>query len=121
MNRERAKELLPIIEAYSKGGTVQIRLDENGRWIDVDEPDFRGYDGDYRIKPEPHDIKWAAEQMRFGYLVRRSRWMNCWCYCTASVNGVAFYSDGALRSDIGLRTEDLTADDWEIYEPKGNQ
>lgn len=58
MNREQAKELLPIIQAFAEGKIIQsIRI--NGRWIDLDintplsnttlieEPQR------YRIKPEP--------------------------------------------------------------------
>ena len=58
MNREQAKKILPIIQAFAEGKIIQsIRI--NGRWIDLDinttlsitrlieEPQK------YRIKPEP--------------------------------------------------------------------
>lgn len=58
MNREQAKELLPIIQAFAEGKIIQSRR-INGMWIDlemktalniislIDEPQK------YRIKPEP--------------------------------------------------------------------
>lgn len=120
MNRERAKELLPIIEEYSKGGTVQFRGIDAHVWVDLADPDFHGDHGEYRIKPEPHDIKWAAEQMTNGRPVRRRSWMRQTLRCIAS-GGVAvrFIEYGAPSSDVILMDVfDLIADDWEIYEPK---
>lgn len=58
MNRQQAKELLPIIQAFAEGKIIQSRR-INGMWIDlemktalniislIDEPQK------YRIKPEP--------------------------------------------------------------------
>ena len=50
MTREEAKELLPIIEAYSKGKTVQIK--NKDKWADVIEATFSASPDKYRIKPE---------------------------------------------------------------------
>ena len=60
MNRERAKELLPLIEAYANGRDIQYQPVDGGRWLDV----WPGWDGEgqYRIKPEPHDIKWLLSR-----------------------------------------------------------
>ena len=35
MNRQQAKELLPIIQAFAEGKIIQSRR-INGRWIDLD-------------------------------------------------------------------------------------
>ena len=51
MTREETKELLPIIEAYSKGKTVQIK--NNDKWADLVEATFSASPDKYRIKPEP--------------------------------------------------------------------
>ena len=51
MTREEAKEILPIMEAYSKGKTVQIKSQD--RWIDLVEATFGASPDKYRIKPEP--------------------------------------------------------------------
>ena len=51
MTREEAKELLPIIQAYAEGKTIQ--LFDGGKWLDVYETDFHESTYKYRIKPEP--------------------------------------------------------------------
>ena len=54
MNRQQAKELLPIIQAFAEGKTIQIKsLD--GLWHDDEGGDIRFYakPQNYRIKPEP--------------------------------------------------------------------
>ena len=50
MTRENAKELLPIIKAYSEG--KQIQHFEFGEWIDKEYPNFTDLTSFYRIKPE---------------------------------------------------------------------
>ena len=51
MTREEAKELLPIIQAYAEGKTIQFF--DGGKWYDVYETDFYQSPEKYRIKPEP--------------------------------------------------------------------
>ena len=54
MNRQEAKELLPIIQAKAEGKTIQIKAID-GIWHDDDE-DMLKFDlspQNYRIKPEP--------------------------------------------------------------------
>ena len=50
MTREEAKELLPIIQAYAEGKTIQIL--DGDKWKDVYTTDFYGSSNKYRIKPE---------------------------------------------------------------------
>ena len=50
MTREEAKELLPIIQAFAEGKTVQFL--DGGKWADVYETDFHESPVKYRIKPE---------------------------------------------------------------------
>ena len=58
MTRDEAKQLLPIIEAFSEGKTIQWLNDEGG-WEnipkneDMDFEDIAGFTGSYRIKPSP--------------------------------------------------------------------
>ena len=51
MNREQAKKLLPIIQAFAEGKTIQ----QAGRrgWFDVDSINFDLCKYRIRIKPEP--------------------------------------------------------------------
>lgn len=55
MTREEAKELLPIIQAYAEGKTVEV-LDPHGNWKESENPLFTDsltYNSiKYRIKPE---------------------------------------------------------------------
>ena len=54
MDRNQAKELLPIIQAYINGKPIQSRCIKGDKslWYDDDEdPSFDG-DFEYRIKPE---------------------------------------------------------------------
>ena len=56
MTREEAKELLPIIQAFAEGKTMQW-LDRDGVWNDVIGDDAKMYFNQsaphYRIKPKP--------------------------------------------------------------------
>jgi len=59
MNRERAEELLPIIEAYANGEEIEFKNRKtDGRWIVAAYPDFYD-DTEYRIKPKPLEC-WVA-------------------------------------------------------------
>lgn len=52
MTREEAKQLLPIIQAFSEGKTIEQRCAES--WVEVDKDcDFHFPANYYRIKPEP--------------------------------------------------------------------
>ena len=54
MNRKEAAELLPIIQAFSEGKTIQSRCikGDTSLWYDDEDPSFND-DFEYRIKPEP--------------------------------------------------------------------
>lgn len=56
MNREQAKKLLPIIQAFAEGKTIEIRSNSKynpGEWIETATPTFDIKSHEYRIKPEP--------------------------------------------------------------------
>ena len=52
MTREEAKELLPIIQAFAEGKTVEVKCAES--WVKIvdDDIDF-SHSAIFRIKPEP--------------------------------------------------------------------
>ena len=50
MNREKAKEIMPLLQAYTEGKTIQQRIDDE--WIDLENPCFDNDVYEYRIKPE---------------------------------------------------------------------
>lgn len=53
MNRDRARELLPIIQAYADGKTIEVR-ESSSNWITSNVPGFQNY-AEYRIKPEARE------------------------------------------------------------------
>ena len=64
MTREEAKKLLPFIQAFSEGKTIQSKCitDEMPLWLDNNNPTFNVDDFDYRIKPEPKYRPFANAQ-----------------------------------------------------------
>lgn len=54
MNRNQAKQLLPIIQAYAEGKAIESRCikGDTSLWYDDKDPSFDD-DFEYRIKPEP--------------------------------------------------------------------
>lgn len=50
MTPEQAKQLIPIIQAYAEGKSIQIRRDST--WMTVFNPNFQEPWWEYRIKPE---------------------------------------------------------------------
>ena len=54
MNRNQAKALLPIIQAYAEGKAIESRCIKGDKslWYDDKDPSFDD-DFEYRIKPEP--------------------------------------------------------------------
>ena len=66
MNRNQAKELLPIIKAFSEG--KEIQQTDGYDWYDLDDPDFMANGSSYRIKPGPKyrpfkDVEECWEEM----------------------------------------------------------
>lgn len=55
MNRERAKELLPIVQALAEGRTVQFDSRCHDGWVDTNHIEAES-DIKYRIKPEVKTI-----------------------------------------------------------------
>lgn len=51
MTREEAKELIPIIQAFVDGKTIEFF--KQGEWYELNDPDFMWSAYKYRIKPEP--------------------------------------------------------------------
>lgn len=53
MDRNQSKKLLPIIQAYAEGKTIQSRCikGDTSLWYDDEDPSFDD-DFEYRIKPE---------------------------------------------------------------------
>lgn len=78
MDRERAKELLPIIQAFAEGKIIEYNHDGNdGNWIEYKNFNFIDKAENYRIKSEPKyrpfkDVDECWEEMQkhqpFGWI-----------------------------------------------------
>ena len=53
MTIEEAKRMLPFIQAYAEGKTIQFRAHINDEWEDIKELRLNRFTGEYRIKPKP--------------------------------------------------------------------
>ena len=62
MDRERAKELLPVIQAFAGGKEIQAREDLINDWHDIDTPNWFN-DSEYRIKPEPKQRRMTYHEL----------------------------------------------------------
>ena len=59
MNRERMKQLLPIMKAFAEGAVIECRIEGSGsRWSETVSPTWR-YDTEYRVKPAPPSVMWV--------------------------------------------------------------
>mgnify|MGYP004521379181 CR=1 FL=1 len=53
MNKQQAKDLLPIIQAFAEGKTIEFRNKSFKEWTEIENPSFDPTITNYRIKPEP--------------------------------------------------------------------
>lgn len=57
MNKDNAKDFLPLVQALAEGKVIQGHMAYSGRWEDISgDIGFDGPASDYRIKPEPREI-----------------------------------------------------------------
>ena len=70
MTREEVKEMLPVLQAFAEGKTIESRCinGDKSLWYDDEDPNFDN-DFEYRIKPEPRyrpfrDAKECWEEMQ---------------------------------------------------------
>lgn len=73
MNREEAKQLLPIIQAFAEGKDIEFRPVTHsgyGGWSEAIDPTFHAV-GQYRIKPEPKLRPWKPEEAPLIAMIRR--------------------------------------------------
>ncbi len=77
MTRDEAKQLLPIVQAYAEGKTIEYYSSVEKEWVVVENPAFGGDVEGYRIKTEPKyrpfkDVEECWQEMQkhqpFGWL-----------------------------------------------------
>lgn len=95
MTREEAKELLPIIQAFAEGKTVEYL--NNKKWKEGDDLSFWLRPQNYRIKPEPKYKPFKSQEdcwqemlkhKPFGWIKRNGKYVNI-----TLVSGESSYDD----------------------------
>lgn len=89
MTRDEAKQLLPVIQAWAEGKTIQYKVinDPNSQWSDVttQSPQIGGSLCDFRIKPTPlyrpfKDKEECWQEMQkhqpFGWIIQDNDYIN---------------------------------------------
>ncbi|WP_372483786.1 hypothetical protein AB9H29_12105 [Stenotrophomonas sepilia] len=66
MNKDNAKDYLPLVQALAEGRVIEHR--GSGGWYQLNNPTFQDQPSDYRIKPEPREI-WVNEWDGNGFVV----------------------------------------------------
>lgn len=56
MNKDNAKDYLPLVQALANGKAIQYFPDESEGWIDCEDVNFMIDVSRFRIKPEPREI-----------------------------------------------------------------
>lgn len=58
MNKDTAKDYLPLVQALADGNVIQFHGHDGDKWVDLlDQAEFFVYEPkNYRIKPEPREI-----------------------------------------------------------------
>lgn len=84
MTLEEVKEMLPIIQAFAEGKTIEF-FNHEGKWQEVVDAEFAYATSRYRIKPEPKyrpfkDKKECWNEMKrhepFGWVIREGNFQN---------------------------------------------
>lgn len=70
MNKQKAKELLPIIKAFSEGKVIEFSRLNLEEWNICENPEFMDYNK-YRIKQEPKLVPFTFEDN----LLFRDKWI----------------------------------------------
>ena len=109
MDRERAKELLPIIQAFAEGKVIQCRNCITNEWRDFDAPAFNGLPDNYRIKPEPkyrpfktHGECWneMLKHQPFGWVTDKCKYVHIVCVRQSNIEFNPDTDDNVLYSCI---------------------
>ena len=92
MTREEIKELLPIMQAFAEGKTIQERKLGTTDWIDTETPCFNSTWAEFRIKSEPKNRPFKSQEecwnemlkhQPFGWIYNKND--SCY-YCIISVD-----------------------------------
>lgn len=98
MNKDNAKEFLPLVQALAEGKTIQYKHEGYDKeWRDYRNPSFHHPASYYRIKPEPRSI-YIVE------VLHGINWQQCSIWFSRDVAYRAFASarDSKHYSDVRM-------------------
>ena len=110
MTREQLKIMLPIMQAFAEGKTLQYRVNrENNEWKDIDNPSFYDAPSEYRIKPEPKyrpfknkEECWSEmlKHQPFGWTTDKCKYFHIVCVHEGNIEFSPYEDNGGLCSCI---------------------
>ena len=112
MTREEAKNLLPIIQAFAEGKTIQLFT--NGIWEGAENPSFEELSR-YRIKPEPKYRPFKSQEecrsemlkhQPFGWVKDEYKYVHIVC---VHKNEIEFSPDEDNDGNLFTSTMDFTS------------
>ena len=110
MTREEAKQLLPIIQAFAEGKTIEVYYGEEQGWhtMVITNPKFELKPSQYRIKPEPkyRPFKSQEECLQEMLKHRPFGWLKSKMNGRFSCIGEVYGSDGFETVYIALSTSE---------------
>ena len=102
MNRQEAKELLPIIQAFAEGKKIEVRVG-NDSWTETDEVyGGRNNDYDYRIKTEPKYRPFKNKKECWEEMLKHQPfgWIKKTCGHCNFLHIMGLYSTGIIINDV---------------------
>lgn len=71
MNKDNAKDMLPLVQALAEGKVLQVNEGDAicPSWVDRENHQFSLPPNDYRIKPSPSYRPWTFEEVPVGVVV----------------------------------------------------
>lgn len=122
MNRERVKELIPVLQAYAESKVIQYKVSEDSRWIDCGPNqtlDFNYYHHEFRIKPSPTYRPWRPEEVPFGKLIRTTG-ADSWHVILSIYSGQSINAGVSFRAHLSnLDSFEWSNDNGKTWQPCG--
>lgn len=117
MNRGRAKELLPILQAYAEGKTIQHKVGDE--WCDLSDPNFVGFDPKlYRVKPivektfrpfiSCNELVYYWEREKVGYSVNPLVMIDIWIKHKVDGRRRMIVGFGKNFVEVGVKAKPVT-------------
>lgn len=125
MTKELAKELLPILQAYAEGKTIQHKMGDE--WYDFSDPNFAGFDPKlYRVKPigektfrpfkSCNELVYYWEHEKVGYSVNPLQMVDIWVRHKVDGRRRMIVGFGDNFVEVGVKAKPITLERlFEMY------